>query len=132
MFKKILLFFSLIYNSLSVNKPQVDIVYNSINTWKVYQNFEITGDDIINIKTDSIAYTTTELLTNKSKIYVDFDKFYYSPNTLYNVLLHEIGHYIGKSHSKDPKSIMNYSIRLYNNLVLNDNLRLLSKTDICN
>lgn len=132
MFKKILLFFSLIYNNLSLTNMQIDTVYSAVNTWKVYKKIEINGDDIINIKTNDIAYTQTDLITNKSKIYVDFDKFYYSPNTLYNVLLHEIGHYIGKPHSKDPKSIMNYSIQLYNNFVINDNIRLLSKTDICN
>ena len=131
MIKKFVLFLNLIYNSFSVTTTQVDTLNNAINTWKMYTRFDINNNDVININTDNVAYTQTEILTFKSKIYVDFDKFNYAPNTLYNVLLHEIGHYIGKPHSKDPKSIMNYSIKLYNNFVLNDNLRLLSKTDIC-
>jgi hypothetical protein len=110
---------------------------NAINYWKYYKNFTINiNQDIINIdmKTTNYAYTLTQLFYPfKSTIYIDIMKFIYAPTSLFNVLLHEVGHFIGKTHTNDIKSIMNYSVKVnaYTGFIIEDNSRLLSKVDIC-
>jgi hypothetical protein len=49
------------------------------------------------------------------------------------VLLHEVGHFIGKYHSIDTRSIMNYSIKIDDKtgFVIEDIPRYLSKIDVC-
>ena len=109
----------------------------AINYWKYYKNFTINiYQDIIDkdMKTTNYAYTNTQLFYPfRSTIYIDSMKFLYAPMTLFNVMLHEVGHFLGKYHSTDLKSIMNYSIKIdqKTGFVIEDNRRYLSKTDIC-
>ena len=53
-------------------------------------------------------YGYTTLDNNRTDIYIN-NKLLYLPNTLYNVLLHEILHSIGLAHS-DKQGIMSYAI----------------------
>jgi len=116
-------------------------VRNAIKYWKYYKKINIESANIIDIDMQGInyAYTTTSYkLENKqivavSTIFIDSKMFNKAPLALYNVLLHEIGHYIGKSHSNDVKSIMNYSIKVDadSKLVIEDRPRFLGSVDIC-
>ena len=53
-------------------------------------------------------YGYTTLDNNQTNIYIN-DKLLYLPNTLYNVLLHEVLHSIGLDHSDKP-GMMSYAI----------------------
>jgi hypothetical protein len=53
-------------------------------------------------------YGYTTLDNNQTNIYIN-DKLLYLPNTLYNVLLHEVLHSIGLDHSVKP-GMMSYAI----------------------
>ena len=126
-FIQLLMVYSLSFEFSQINK--------AINYWKYYKTFTITDNDIVKMPmTDQYSYTLTLVhYPYTSKIYIDSNKFLYAPNSFYNVMLHEIGHYIGKKHNNDSKSIMNYSVsvRYKGDYVMEDYPRLLSSTDIC-
>ena len=140
----ILLFWLTISNLLlshGFDKITNNQVVNAIKYWKYYKKINIEPGDIVDMdmKGTNYAYTLTSYKPyNKqiiavSTIFIDSKMFIKAPLTLYNVLLHEIGHYIGKSHNNDAKSIMNYSIKVDadSKLVIEDRPRFLGSIDIC-
>ena len=140
----ILLFWFTINNlflSNGFDKITNNQVRNAIKYWKYYKKINIESDDIVDMDMQGIdyAYTTTSYKSqNKqiipvSTIFIDSKMFNKAPLALYNVLLHEIGHYMGKSHNNDTKSIMNYSIKVDadTKLVIEDRPRFLGSVDIC-
>jgi predicted Zn-dependent protease len=62
-------------------------------------------------------------------VYVDVSRIVYS-NSLYNVLLHELGHVLGLQHNNVPNSIMNVSIPMKNNKARPMKRSRLSRYDI--
>jgi len=61
---------------------------------------------------------------NHTNIYIN-NKILYLPNTLYNVVLHEILHAIGLNHNKGEYGIMNYAItENWFGYPINDNRKL--------
>ena len=111
-------------------------VVNAITYWKYYKEVNIKLEDVIDLDMtgDNYAYTFTTYKPYKVQIFIDSKKFIKAPKTLYNTILHEIGHYLRKSHNNDTKSIMNYSIKVDadTRLVIEDShRRILGKKDIC-
>ena len=73
------------------------------------------------IQRGQLAFTSADL----KHIYLDLNAFENAPNTLQNVLKHEIGHANGHVHN-DQSPYMQYGVRLdINNNVINDDWVLL-------
>jgi hypothetical protein len=69
--------------------------------------------------TDFYGVCLTNLITNRTDIYISH-RLLFSPNTLFNVLYHEIFHAFSIEHSELP-GLMNYSVKLNKaNLVVED------------
>lgn len=88
-------------SELSNNFPQFQISYG-----------DNTTGYICNQQSDNLGYTSIlkDSIDQNTNIWIS-DKLLNKPNTLYNVLLHEILHSMGLNHS-DKQGMMNYSIRV--------------------
>jgi hypothetical protein len=61
---------------------------------------------------DTVGVTVKSYIDSRlidMNVYVDIQRIVFS-NTLYNVLLHELGHVVGLPHNDVPGSIMNISV----------------------
>jgi len=126
---------NLFFVLFSFDKITTTQVVSAITYWKYYKEVNINLDDVIDLDMmgHNYAYTFTTYKPYKSQIFIDSKKFIKAPKTLFNAMLHEIGHYLRKSHNNDTKSIMNYSIKVDadSRLVIEDSQRILGKKDIC-
>ena len=111
---------------LSNNFPQFEF----LNELRVN---ETTGY-ICNQQSDNLGYTSIlkDSIEQNTNIWIS-DKLLYKPNTLYNVVLHEVLHSMGLNHSNE-RGMMNYSIRLGYNWyggmeIIDDDMKLWISTD---
>jgi predicted Zn-dependent protease len=133
-----------ILNNIEIKSPKYLSLCNNIDS-KLYESIYYIQDNVadfyindyyssgiicnININNNNIYGYTTILKNKKTNIYIN-NKLLYYENNLYNVVLHEILHSMGLDHSDKP-GIMNYSLKLNNNVIINDNHKLwLSKDDL--
>jgi len=107
---------------LSNNFPQFQLSEN-----------ETTGY-ICNQQSDNLGYTSIskDSIDQNTNIWIS-NKLLYKPNTLYNVVLHEVLHSMGLNHS-NKQGMMNYSIRVgYNRYggmeIIDDDIKLWISTD---
>jgi hypothetical protein len=89
-----------ISNELSNNFPQFQL------------SDENTTGYICNQQSDDLGYTAIkkDSIEQNTNIWIS-NKLLYKPNTLYNVLLHEVLHSMGLNHSNE-QGMMNYSIHV--------------------
>lgn len=87
---------------------------NDLDYFKIVLHRKHHLSDKVNTicETDDRSSTTfyTEYYPPRMEILINTN-LKYSPNTLYNVILHELGHTLGLSHS-DTYGMMNYSVSL--------------------
>lgn len=112
-----------ISNEISNNFPQFQVSYSN----------DTTGY-ICNQKSDNLGYTSIlkDSIEQNTNIWIS-DKLLYKPNTLYNVVLHEVLHSMGLNHSNE-RGMMNYSIRVgynwYDGMeIIDDDMKLWISTD---
>jgi predicted Zn-dependent protease len=91
-----------------VLKDTIDEVaeHMNLNGYLVIIQEENSSGTICNQHRGHYGYTTLD--NNRTDIYIN-NKILYLPNTLYNVLLHEVLHSIGLDHSQE-QGIMSYAI----------------------
>ena len=89
---------------------------------------------ICNQQSDNLGYTSVlkDSIEQNTNIWIS-DKLLNKPNTLYNVVLHEVLHSMGLNHSND-QGMMNYSIHVgynwYGGLeIIDDDMKLWISTD---
>jgi hypothetical protein len=112
-----------ISNEISNNFPQFQVSYGN----------ETTGY-ICNQQSDDIGYTAIrkDSIEQNTNIWIS-DKLLDKPNTLYNVVLHEVLHSMGLNHSNE-QGMMNYYIRVVYNWyggkeIMDDDMKLWISTD---
>jgi len=107
-------------------EPEILEVAREISNDLKYFQISDTLESGIMCSSSNIHYGYTNLYDNRTDIWINNELIKY-PNTLYNVVLHEIIHSVGLDHSIEP-GIMNYSIRVsgYNNnfIPINDDRKL--------
>jgi predicted Zn-dependent protease len=119
-----LLFFTLVtsikFNIIGFIPLNQQTIIQAINEWNKYNTLiEIVNNSPNKItsgfveKTISVAQTETFL--NKKIITIDVNRIPFQ-TTLYNIVLHELGHSLGMNHNENIKSIMNYSVNVDKNL----------------
>lgn len=103
-----------------------------------FPQFQVSGNEttgyICNQQSDNLGYTSIlkDSIEQNTNIWIS-DKLLYKPNTLYNVVLHEVLHSMGLNHSNE-RGMMNYSIRVGYNWyggmeIIDDDMKLWISTD---
>jgi hypothetical protein len=112
-----------ISNEISNNFPQFQVSYGN----------ETTGY-ICNQQSDNLGYTAIlkDSIEQNTNIWIS-DKLLDKPNTLYNVVLHEVLHSMGLNHINE-QGMMNYSTRVGYNWyggmeIIDDDMKLWISTD---
>jgi len=91
---------------LYLNQTYVNAIEGAINKWSIYQqvpNFEINP-----VKIDGFGRIQAYVYyLYNNKIYIDLDEYEsWSLQKFQLIIMHEIGHLLGYSHSNDKNSIM--------------------------
>ena len=124
-------FCEMMYPPLKDTLNEVIDEMNNLNTFQVKVD-EMSENTICNLPRQpngQYAYLQYYTNTNKTDIVITNDLLF-TPNTLYNTLLHEFTHSFGLNHTTTP-GIMNYSLVVNQGRVKNDDRRLyLSQDDI--
>ena len=123
-------------------KPCPDIDSRLLETCAELSNnfpqFQVSGNEttgyICNQQSDNLGYTSLlkDSIEQNTDIWIS-NKLLYKPNTLYNVVLHEVLHSMGLNHSNE-RGMMNYSIRIGYNWyggmeIIDDDMKLWISTD---
>ena len=123
---------------VNINSDNMVILGDAINEWSLYRHIEISRgrNRIINMPinpSNGFGYTVTTKYANYDQIDIVIDSTRATGNILYNILLHEIGHFLGMRHSPDRRSIMNLSIPVdLNHKPLSMLRHKLGLIDLCN
>ena len=124
-------FCEMMYPPLKDTLNEVIDEMNNLNTFQVKVD-ETSENTICNLprqRNDLYAYLQYYTNSDRTSIVVTNDLLF-TPNTLYNTLLHEFTHSFGLNHTTTP-GIMNYSLVVRQGRVTNDDRRLcLSQDDI--
>ena len=113
-----------------IDNRLLDTVSELSNNFKQFQvsyGNETTGY-ICNQQSDNLGYTAIleNSIDQNTNIWIS-NKLLDKPNTLYNIVLHEVLHSMGLNHSNE-QGIMNYSIRVGYNWfgmeIIDDNMKL--------